>query len=420
MNRRAHSLYNADLPPSAIAALDAGGPAAAWAIDVGTGRILAANSSGRVALGLPDGDGAPPVLDAATPGLSLLREMAEAGDETQVAVLTFWARARAQKFKAQIHITHAGAQTLAVVVAAMPETDGMLRTQGSIVLPGDDGATLKEIARRIREGASARETSKRGGRVANPPNAVPPPSVPAAGPHLATLAHELKTPLAAISAASEIMKDERFGPLGNARYAGYAADIHESALHILRIADRLLDRGASAGPVAALDFVQLDMRNILEALASQLSPLAHDKGIKLGLDVTRHLPHVIADATSVRQIVLNLFANALRHTGSGGRITISAQIQDDGTLKVAMSDSGEGMTRAEANRILRAAASAQTHSSADASFHHFPVATAGHGIGIPLVISLAKANGAEFTFDSAPGGGTSASIVFGRDRIVPV
>ena len=70
MKRRTRTLYRADLPALVADALDASGPAAAWAIDVTDGRILAANTAGRAALGLPEDDGSPPVLDAATPALS--------------------------------------------------------------------------------------------------------------------------------------------------------------------------------------------------------------------------------------------------------------------------------------------------------------------------------------------------------------
>ncbi|MBX9863538.1 MAG: HAMP domain-containing histidine kinase [Hyphomicrobium sp.] len=418
MKRRAHTLYSADLAPSVLAALDASGPAAAWAIDVDSGRILAANSGGRASLGLPAEDGTSPVLDAATPALSQLREMAAASDDTKTATLTFWAPRGAQKVRARVQILHAGAQALAIVAASAEggAAERAVRTQGSANLRGDDGATLKEIARRIREGGPAfSEVSDPSGAAVAMPDLV----TPDLALDLATLAHELKTPLAAISAASEIIKDERFGPLGNARYAGYAADIHGSALHALRLVDRLLDRDASGeGPAAGLDFVELDMRSVLEALFSQLAPLAQDAGVALTLHAVRGLPRVIADATAVRQIVLNLFSNALRHTPRGGTIDVHARLRADNTFEIAVSDTGSGMTREKAQLLVRGAASQRPHTGS----HSGPgTATGhGHGIGLPLVVSLARANGAAFTLDSTPGSGTSAAIVFSRDRVVPI
>ncbi len=64
---------------------------------------------------------------------------------------------------------------------------------------------------------------------------------------VARLAHELKTPLTAIAAAAEIMRDERLGPMANGRYRDYARDIHESAAHALAVIGRLLDAGDEGG-----------------------------------------------------------------------------------------------------------------------------------------------------------------------------
>ena len=57
---------------------------------------------------------------------------------------------------------------------------------------------------------------------------------------IAKLAHELKTPLSAIAAAAEIMRDERLGAMGNEKYLGYAADIHDSATHALAVIAEML------------------------------------------------------------------------------------------------------------------------------------------------------------------------------------
>ena len=74
------------------------------------------------------------------------------------------------------------------------------------------------------------------------------PTVPVLDPdHFAKLAHELKTPLTAIAAAAEVMRDERLGEMGNERYLSYAADIHESATHALDVITSLLSRKRKGG-----------------------------------------------------------------------------------------------------------------------------------------------------------------------------
>lgn len=233
----------------------------------------------------------------------------------------------------------------------------------------------------------------------------------------ASLAHELKTPISAIAAAAEIMKDERFGPLGTARYVGYAADIHGSAQHMLVVIDRMLgeDAGAEAGGAQHdLDFSEIDVADALRTTVSQLAPLAEQAGITLSLHVPPRLPRVIADATSLKQIVLNLATNALKFTPRGGQVTVEARYSGEGPLTIAVSDTGSGIEEGEIERLLAPAGPPRAERNAARS------ADGGLGLGLPLARALAAANGAELFLESTPGKGTSARIVFSKDRVIPV
>ena len=86
---RAVVQFDEDLPASLLALIEAAGRSAAWLIDVGAGRILAANARGLDLLGFaPDGE--PPALDAAMPALALLRELSADRAEIAGATLVFW------------------------------------------------------------------------------------------------------------------------------------------------------------------------------------------------------------------------------------------------------------------------------------------------------------------------------------------
>jgi signal transduction histidine kinase len=235
-------------------------------------------------------------------------------------------------------------------------------------------------------------------------------------PARARLAHELKTPLSAIAAAAEIMGDERFGALGNPRYAGYVRDIRGSAQHVLGVIDRMLADSLAEPPALQHDFAvtEIDTGEVLAATASQLTPLAERAGITLALELAPRLPHVIADATSLRQIVLNLVTNALKFTDRGGRITLAARSGGDGRLSITVSDTGSGMAVAEIERRLAPEGTAPREPRRGAAKGE------GLGLGLPLVQALAAANGAELRILSAPGKGTSASVVFEKGRVVPV
>lgn len=405
MQRTGVLTFGERLPALALARLGAAGRGA-WLIEVETGRIVAANREGARLLHLKTGE-QHPSLDAASPALVTLRAFAQSAHDKdgqeKVASLLFWLRDRALRLACKVGFTEGDSQ-LAVVVQQPEPRDASDRSAPL----HDDSAKLKEIARRIREGHSVRQPPRRAGPEAAASGAAPPSSLKA------RLAHELRTPASAIAAAAEIMKEERLGPIGTARYQDYASDIHASAQHMLAVIERMLadaradDRGASAGAMpgtGGLSFAELDVENVLRSSVSQLAPLAEQARIALALDLPPRLPHLVADATSLRQIVLNLLTNALKFTGPGGRVTVSARYSLDGPLTVAVSDTGHGMAPPKADE-------GPAVESAEAN--------RGLGLGLPLVRALAAANGAELILDSVPGQGTSAAIVFARDRVVPV
>lgn len=431
--KRSHALTFAnDLPATALSQLEAE-HAAAWLIDVAGGRILAANAAGGALLGLDAGT-SPPLLDASMPAIARLRALADDDDhdgDAQEDPLVFWARGGAVRRQCRVRFLRGGSSVLAVVVAIEEQGSELAHAappQAPALFLGDDAAKLKEIARRIREGqvghekgAGARqERRRREGKgseaaVISPAFDTPPAkSEPIPIPLRASLAHELKTPASAIAVAAEIMKDERFGPLGTARYVGYAADILGNAQHMLRLIDRMLAEGADPDDTrSALNFAELDATELLQAAVSQLAPLAERAGITLKLELAPRLPHLIADSTSLRQILFNLVTNALKFTERGGQVTVSARYGGDGPLTIAVSDTGPGMTKTEAEQLLAPAHTQRSSGRAKAS-------GVGLGLGLPLVKALAKKNGADLNIDSAPGKGTTASVVFAKDRVVPV
>ena len=212
--------------------------------------------------------------------------------------------------------------------------------------------------------------------------------------HLGKLAHELRTPLSAISAMAEIMRDERFGPLVNAKYAEYAIHIHDSARHLLAVVDSMLDESALAHGQAELTHVELDIRELLLTTVASLQPLATGSGLSLHLDLPPALPRLIADGRSVRQILLNLLTHALKFTPRGGSVVVSAGSSEDG-LKIEVADTGPGLGDA-------------------------PHACSGTGLGLPLARAMAVQNGATLAVTSEPGKGTCAAVHFSPSRVVPI
>jgi signal transduction histidine kinase len=212
----------------------------------------------------------------------------------------------------------------------------------------------------------------------------------------AWLAHELRTPLSAVIAYAEILKNEHFGPLANPRYRTYAQHIYDSARHALGVADSMLrgDRARTALP--SLAFVDLDPRDVVEGSLTVARPLAERAGLTLGVEMPQRLPRIVADEQSLRQMLLNLLSNAVKFSRRGDRVTVQVAHDGDGPLTISVADTGPGIGE---------------RSTGDG---------AGLGLGLPLTRALAAANGATLTIESASGRGTRVTITFGKDRVVPV
>ena len=269
---------------------------------------------------------------------------------------------------------------------------------------GRDTQTLRKIAEQIVRGIAA---APAGGDEARPAL----PMTPVAQ-HLARLAHELKTPLSAIVAAAEIMRDERFGPVGDPRYRGYAAGIFDSAHHALGVINAMLGMGAppSADGRDEAAFAELDLNGICERVAESVRALMEAAGLSIEHRLEPGLPHVVADAVTVRQMLLNLVTNAMRAAPAGGTIVISTAYELAGPVHLRVADTGGGMEPAEIARVLDAGREAD----------YAPRASGGLGLGYPLVLRLAELNGAKISIASAPGAGTTVEIAFAAGRVIPV
>ncbi len=234
------------------------------------------------------------------------------------------------------------------------------------------------------------------------------------GPDIARLAHELRTPLAAIAALAEIMRDEQLGLLADARYRGYAGDIHDTAVHALGVLSSFLEPGDGCGKALPMVFAEVDVAEVAARSVSALAPLARRAGVRLMLDAQPRLPHLVADRRSLKQILLNLIANAVRFTPPRGRVRVGTRYHCGGAVSLEVADTGDGMSAAELQRVLAGGTASGTAAARQNG------GGAGSGFGLPLVRALAAANGGALEIESARGEGTRAIVRFAHDRVVPV
>ena len=399
----------AHLRPTSPDAALARCPGPAWVIDPAKGRVLAANPAGAARLGLRP-DAASGTLDAAMPGLVRLRAlMREPLGGGRREPLIFWTAYGAESLLCTISaLDEPASPPLALVCVAgadeKPKAKAIAAAKEAPTPPSDDAATLKKIARAIRTGfVNPADTTSDDGEPRDEEGSAAPVEREA----FSKLAHELKTPLSAIVVAAEIMKDQRFGTIANERYRGYTADIHDNARHALAVIDRILGDGTPEPAAGRPQAADLDLNALAEGAASAVRPLAEEAGLAFSGELHAQLPHVVADAMMVKQIVFNLLTNAIKFTKRGGVVRLVTGLGFDRSVFVAVQDTGPGMSADEIARALDVNAPPKPE----------PKQAGGLGIGLPLASGLAKANGARIEIDSAPGEGTAVALIFPKDRL---
>jgi len=225
---------------------------------------------------------------------------------------------------------------------------------------------------------------------------------------LAKVSHEIRTPLNAIIGFSEIMMQERFGPVGNERYRDYLKDIHGSGEHLISLVNDLLDLSKIEAGKLELSFDSINLNDLTEQCVAIMQPQANREHIIIRTSLPQALPQIVADARSVRQIILNLLSNSVKFTNAGGQVIVSTTLSDDGDVALHVRDTGAGMSEKEIERALEPFRQLTTSAQRGGG---------GTGLGLPLTKALAEANRASFAIKSAANAGTLAEIVFPASRI---
>jgi signal transduction histidine kinase len=225
---------------------------------------------------------------------------------------------------------------------------------------------------------------------------------------LAKLSHEIRTPLNAIIGFSEMMAQEKFGPVGNERYRQYLADIQSSGAHLLLLVNDLLDLSRIEAGRLELDFTAVSLNPLTQQCVAILQPQANRERILIRTALSPRLPPVTADARSVHQIVLNLLANSTRLAGAGGQVIVSTTRTDAGEVVLRVRDSGTGLSEQEIALVLAPFRQVATAVSRGAD---------SAGLGLPLAKALAEANRATFRIKSEPNAGTLIEVSFPPDRV---
>ena len=216
---------------------------------------------------------------------------------------------------------------------------------------------------------------------------------------VANVSHELKTPLTSISGYAETLADET--PAGT-QAEQFARIILDNAHRMQRLVEELLDlsRIESGGWRPTPE--RIDVSAVAREAWAPFAGRAQAHGVELALDIGATAETVTADPHAARQILTNLFDNALRYTPPGGRITVSAKREGSAAL-LAVQDTGSGIAPEHLPRIFERFYRADPGRSR---------AEGGTGLGLAIVKHLVEAHGGRVEARSRVGNGTTIRMSF--------
>jgi len=226
---------------------------------------------------------------------------------------------------------------------------------------------------------------------------------------LATMSHDLRTPLTAIMGFSEVMKEGLYGPMGDPHYAQYAADIHKSGKHLVSLINGILDLAKIEAGKYELTDEPLDLASLILESVELITLQAKAKNVSLSYEIEHNIPMLYADSRPVMQIINNLLSNAIKFTPEGGNAMITAKGHASGFIVAQVVDSGIGMSDTD---IVKALEPFQRAS------HMQPREYEGTGLGLYICSNLMQLLGGVMHIESQIDLGTTVTLNFPLERTV--
>ena len=216
---------------------------------------------------------------------------------------------------------------------------------------------------------------------------------------LATLGHEVRTPMTGVLGMSELLLDTELDP----RQRGYAESIRRAGNHLMRLVNDALDLARIEAGRLDLDPQPFELSRLIQELAQHCEPLVRQKSLRYDTVIDDAVPAwVYGDVGRVRQILLNLLGNATKFTERGA-VGLHVGVDADGALVFEVSDTGPGLSTEQRLRLFRRFEQAEGARTASRY--------GGSGLGLAISQELSIAMGGHISVDSKPGTGTCFRVV---------
>jgi sigma-B regulation protein RsbU (phosphoserine phosphatase) len=217
---------------------------------------------------------------------------------------------------------------------------------------------------------------------------------------LATLAHDIRTPLGAIQGYCELLEEEIYGPV-NDRQRETLGRVRMSGRHLLSLLDNVMDMARLNAGVVQVSAEPVSLEEVAREAVHMLIPAADARLQTLQLGRTADAT-VTADHARVRQILVNLIGNAVKFTPQDGSVSVTTAVSTrDGVRwgEIRVADSGPGIAADERAAIF------QPYYRSEGTAH-----APGVGLGLAISRALVQEMGGELDLESEPGAGATFII----------
>jgi PAS domain S-box-containing protein len=243
---------------------------------------------------------------------------------------------------------------------------------------------------------------------------------------LSRVSHELRTPMNAMLGYAQLLQLEEDHPLDE-HQRERVARIEAAGWHLVTLINDVLDLSTIESGNARIQMADIDVGLVINESIRLLAPLAEKAQVALAVTLPRQLPRealsVQADATRLRQVLVNVIGNAIKYNLENGRVDVTVHVRapearadgeaaqsDAGRLVIEIADTGRGMTAAQLARLFSAFDRLGLESSA----------IEGTGIGLVISRRLIERMGGEIAVDSRPDVGTRVTLTLRRAHAAPL
>ncbi len=218
---------------------------------------------------------------------------------------------------------------------------------------------------------------------------------------LANVSYQLRTPLNAMIGFTEILTNRYFGEL-NDRQAEYVDGVLQAGRRLEALIDAILDLSSIEAGYLRLDIDTIDIPKMIEDVRAITAEWAQRERIELTIDCQKDVGRIIGDERRVKQVLLNLLANAIKFTPPGGWIELAAESRGDHVLLI-VSDNGVGIPEEDRERVFAPFERARRSHP-----------RSGAGVGLALVKRFVTMHGGTVELLSDPDTGTKVICLLPR------